>query len=380
MNRTIDLGELIELRRDKVTLDPLDRYKLVTIRMNNKGITQREEKLGSEVSSNSYLAKKGQFLCSKIDARNGAFGILPDYLDGSIVTNDFLTFDVNNDLVLTDFLEFYSNTYAFNQACKNASEGSTNRKRLKVDKFYEIPIPFPEKEVQQKVIAIVNGVSQKNNDIRQLKNQQLEDIDNLLYSTYVDLKRDCPTEKMRIVAPITRRPVEVETEDDYPEMGIRSFGKGTFHKPSLKGIDVGTKKLFYIKSGDLMFSNVFAWEGAIAVATEEDNDRVGSHRFISCVPDHQKVLPHYLCFHFLSPKGMENIRKASPGGAGRNKTLGLTKLENIEVPIPPLDKQREFEELLEKTRQMKAHIAASQQELDELLPALLDKAFKGELV
>lgn len=77
---------------------------------------------------------------------------------------------------------------------------------------------------------------------------------------------------------------------------------------------------------------------------------------------------------------MEDIRNASPGGAGRNKTLGLTKLENIEVPIPPLDKQRAFEELLGKTRQIKAHIAASQKELDALFPALLDKAFKGELV
>ena len=197
---------------------------------------------------------------------------------------------------------------------------------------------------------------------------------------YVDLTKNCPTEKMSIVAPITRRPVEVKMEDDYPEMGIRSFGKGTFHKPSLKGIDVGTKKLFYINQGDLMFSNVFAWEGAIAVAKEEDNNRVGSHRFISCVPDTDKVLPHYLCFHFLSPIGMEDIQKASPGGAGRNKTLGLKKLENIEVPIPPIDKQREFEQLLEKTRQMKAHIEASQKELDELFPALLDKAFKGELV
>jgi hypothetical protein len=47
---------------------------------------------------------------------------------------------------------------------------------------------------------------------------------------------------------------------------IRSFGKGTFHKPPLSGSDVGTKRLYRIEPGDLLFSNVFAWEGAIAIA------------------------------------------------------------------------------------------------------------------
>ncbi len=151
---------------------------------------------------------------------------------------------------------------------------------------------------------------------------------NLLYSHYVEIIEGAEWKPIAAIAPITRRPVEVEADGDYPEMGIRSFGKGTFHKPSLAGIDIGTKKLFYIKSGDLMFSNVFAWEAAIAVAQQEDDNRVGSHRFISCVCDNEQIIPEFLCFHFLTEQGMEDIRLASPGGAGRNKTLGLNKLEN----------------------------------------------------
>ena len=380
MFNKIDLGELLELTRVKAEIDPLRTYKLVTIRMNNNGITEREQKLGSEIASSGYIARKGQFMCSKIDARNGALGILPEYLDSAVVTNDFLTFNINNDLVLTEYLEYYSRTYTFNRACLDASEGSTNRKRLKIDRFFKTQIPLPDLTTQNLLIEKIESIKSKSEKISELHTAQVKDYQNLLYSKYIDITKDCPTEKMGVVAPIVRRPVEVEMEESYPELGIRSFGKGTFHKPPVNGIDVGTKKLYYIKADDLMFSNVFAWEGAIAVAKEEDNDRVGSHRFISCVPDPNKVLPHFLCYHFLTPSGMEDIQLASPGGAGRNKTLGLTKLEKIEVPIPSLEAQLEFQMLLAKTKQMKVHIEKTKEDLDELFPALLDKAFKGELV
>ena len=42
---------------------------------------------------------------------------------------------------------------------------------------------------------------------------------------------------------------------------------------------------------------------------------------------------------------IEDIRAASPGSAGRNRTLGLKKLENIVVPLPEFDEQKHFSEI-----------------------------------
>jgi type I restriction enzyme S subunit len=141
------------------------------------------------------------------------------------------------------------------------------------------------------------------------------------------------------LGPIVRRPVNVVEDGQYLELGIRSFGKGTFCKPALSGLEVGSKRVFYINPGDLLFSNVFAWEGAIAVAQPSDAGRVGSHRFITCIPHKDLATPEFLCFYFLTPEGMTKIGNASPGGAGRNRTLGLDKLEKIEVPVPNHQKQ-----------------------------------------
>ncbi|GJL62554.1 MAG: hypothetical protein NPIRA04_12080 [Nitrospirales bacterium] len=90
---------------------------------------------------------------------------------------------------------------------------------------------------------------------------------------------------------------------------------------------------------------MFAWEGAIAVVQPEDKERVSSHRFIACVPKEKVVTAHFLRFYFLTKEGLEKIGLASPGGAGRNRTLGLAKLEAINVPVPEYKKQLWFDKL-----------------------------------
>lgn len=134
---------------------------------------------------------------------------------------------------------------------------------------------------------------------------------------------------MSEVAPLIRRPVGVDLSAEYPELGIRSFGKGTFHKSPVTGADIGTKKIFAIHRDDLLFNIVFAWEGAVAVAKLEDHKRVGSHRFLTCVPKEGVATSSFLCFHFLTDRGLQQLGEASPGGAGRNRTLGLKPLGSI---------------------------------------------------
>ena len=184
--------------------------------------------------------------------------------------------------------------------------------------------------------------------------------------------RDSP---MAEVAPLIRRPVEIQPDGAYPELGVRSFGRGTFHKPVLPGSEVGTKKLFEIAPGDLLFNIVFAWEGAVAIAQPADTGRVGSHRFLTCVPEPATATADFLLFYFQTPEGLQRLGEASPGGAGRNRTLGLKKLETIEVPLPPLETQRWFDRLQAKARQIRDIRAASARDTDALIPALLHQVF-----
>jgi len=377
---TYRLGDFLERQYESVSVDSFTKYKRITIKTKGQGIELRDEVEGVEIGTkNQFKAKHNQFLLSKIDAMNGAFGIVPPECDEGIITGNFWTYNLNEKIIDREYLRLLCIKQEFTKFSLAASEGTTNRKYLRENKFLNLSISLPHLPEQQRIVSKIKSVKQRIEEIEKLRIGQTKNINNLLFCKYTDLIKNADWLPMKEVAPIVRREVRLIDEELYPELGIRCFGKGTFHKAALTGLEVATKKIFQIKKGDLVFSNVFAWEGGIAVAKEEDNDRYGSHRFISCVADKEKALEEFICFHFLSPKGLEDINACSPGGAGRNKTLGLDKLMKIKIPVPDITLQAEFVDLLHKVNAIKEQHGETEKELTELMPALLDKAFKGEL-
>jgi type I restriction enzyme S subunit len=85
-----------------------------------------------------------------------------------------------------------------------------------------------------------------------------------------------------------------------------------------------------------------------------------------------------LRFLFLMPAVLGMLAEASPGGAGRNRTLGLKKLETIMVHVLLIEAQHEFDRLQAKVDQLDKFKLEAQHKLDALLPSILDRAFKGE--
>ena len=346
-------------------------YKEITIRLWGKGVLERGRISGAAVNGRRFIARKNQFIASRIDARNGAMGIVPETLDGALVTNDFPLFEVNQEHILPQYMGWLCRTPAFVDLCARASEGTTNRVRLKEDEFLRLEIQIPDTKEQQRIVIRIDTVQQQLQAADKLRSSIDRDIASLLAVRFQETLAHAKWIPMSDVSPIVRRDVIVDHQSNYAELGIRSFGKGTFHKPTLSGLELGDKRVYRIESGDLLFSNVFAWEGAIAVAQPEDTGRVGSHRFISCVPHDGLTTAEYLRYYFLTDEGMTKIRDASPGGAGRNRTLGLFKLMAIEVPMPTLVVQRQFVEL--KNALEKSVVKRAEQKLmvDAMLPSLI---------
>jgi type I restriction enzyme, S subunit len=375
----VRLGEVLE--RSEETVEPVvdAEYREITVRLWGKGVIERGLVNGSELSGRRFIARVGQFIASRIDARNGAMGLVPPMLDGALVTNDFPLFWLNCDRLDPSFLAWLCRTEGFVELCQRASEGTTNRVRLQEDRFLAFEIPIPPLAEQRRIAAQIAEFASHVHDARTLRKTVVEEIKNMLIGAFRQIAKTASRRAMREVAPLVRRPVEVDQTTLYPELGIRSFGNGTFHKPELSGLELGGKRIFKIEPGDLVFSNVFAWEGAIAVAKPEDAGRFGSHRFITCVAKPGEVTARFLCFYFLTKEGLELIQIASPGGAGRNRTLGLEALANIEVPVPSYTLQVWFDSLQAEVERLKRLQAATAAELDALLPAIVDKAFKGEM-
>jgi len=137
-------------------------------------------------------------------------------------------------------------------------------------------------------------------------------------------------------------PVNVEPLREYREIGIRSHGKGIFHKPPISGDSLGEKRVFWVVPNALVLNIVFAWEQAVAVTSNQENGMIASHRFPMYRPVGNGCDVNFLLQYFKTPQGKKLLELASPGGAGRNKTLGQREFERLNVCMPIVTEQRKI--------------------------------------
>ena len=355
---------------------PGKAYRQLGVRLWGNGAYERETLDGSETQySLLNRVENNDLVVNKIWARNGSVAIVSKELAGCYVSNEFPIFKLDQTLVFPKWMYYLTKWQGFWNACDEKARGSSGKNRIKPAQFIDIKIPLPSLNTQKNTILWLDTLAEKIQQVEErLVNAEVQ-AEHLLALCFQKSIANAAYKTMQDVAPLVRREVSIDPEKNYPELGIRSFGKGSFHKPALSGSDVGSKRLFRIEQGDLLFSNVFAWEGAIAVAQPEDHDRFGSHRFISCVPLSHCATSPFLHYYFLSPTGLEKIGAASPGGAGRNRTLGLKKLMDIQVPVPPLATQQAFDKLQSYVAELKAKHEAIRSDLGKLMPVMLERVF-----
>lgn len=96
------------------------------------------------------------------------------------------------------------------------------------------------------------------------------------------------------IAPLIRRPVVIDPEETYTQIGVRSFYRGLFERRKVLGSDFDWQKLFWIEENDLVFSNLMAWEQAIGLADSKYAGAVGNHRMLTCHVDRSRMTPSFL--------------------------------------------------------------------------------------
>lgn len=170
-------------------------------------------------------------------------------------------------------------------------------------------------------------------------------------------------------------PVEVKQATEYREIGIRCHGKGLFHKEKKTGKELGNKRVFWVQPKALIINIVFAWERAVAVTSESEQGFIASHRFPMFVPVKGKSDLDYLLYFFLSPRGEYLLNLASPGGAGRNKTLGQAEFARLKVKLPSLAEQQKIAQFLQSLDKKIEAVAEQIEQTKQFKKGLLQQMF-----
>jgi type I restriction enzyme, S subunit len=155
----VKLGEVLRRSEESLQPDATTEYREITVKLWGNGVVERGRALGASMSGRRFVARTGQFIASRIDARNGAMGLVPVELDGALVTNDFPLFDLYTERIVPAFLGWLSKTAGFVELCLKASEGTTNRVRLKEDRLLALEIPLPPLAEQRRVVARIEALA-----------------------------------------------------------------------------------------------------------------------------------------------------------------------------------------------------------------------------
>ena len=191
-----------------------------------------------------------------------------------------------------------------------------------------------------------------------------------------------PTVSLGELLRLERRPVKVEPETLYQEIGIYCFGRGIFHKTPRTGFEVGDKDLFLMKEGDFILQVTFAWEGAIAIVSVAEDGMYGSTRYPTFRVDEGRCVPKFLLNYFKTGEGLEQLVKICPGSAGRNRVLSIKRIPEVRVPLPPLAEQRRVvgrvEELAAQIYEARTLRSQAAEEAEALHLSVLHEHFVGE--
>lgn len=165
-------------------------------------------------------------------------------------------------------------------------------------------------------------------------------------------------------------------QDILPKGKLATSGK-VFIEPPDTSQGTGAK----LKPGDLMIVITGATVGRVAVYPPDSEPGYVSQHVAICRIDPAHLAPRFALQGLLSPYGQEQIlgQRYGQGKPG----LNLTNIRNLRLPVPPLPVQQRVVEYLdhleERTRQLNSQQAESKEEVEALLPAILDRAFRGEL-
>jgi type I restriction enzyme S subunit len=165
----------------------------------------------------------------------------------------------------------------------------------------------------------------------------------------------------------------------YREIGVRSHGKGIFHKEPVSGESLGNKRVYHVVPGCLTLNIVFAWERAVAITTEREDGMIASHRFPMFRPNPDRLLAEYALLYLLSKKGSEALELASPGGAGRNRTLSQTGFLKNLIPLPSVAEQRRIVTFVQTADREIDLLRKQLEALKKQKKGLMQKLLSGEV-
>ena len=132
---------------------------------------------------------------------------------------------------------------------------------------------------------------------------------------------------------------DIEDNVKYNRITVKLFGKGISLRDCVLGRDIGVKRQYVVRSGQLVVSKIDGKSGAMGIIQEEFAGAIVTQDFPVFNIDTTKVLPEYLISILVHPAILEKIASTSSGSTGRRR-LSIPRFLAMKIALPSISEQK----------------------------------------
>ncbi|SDC91559.1 restriction endonuclease subunit S [Halanaerobium congolense] len=321
--------------------------------------------------------------------RVGACGEINKVESNTWVTDNAMYVEKYNEkLVLLDFLYYLLDSMNIGQFSSKSSQPSINQSTIK---NLDIPVP-PLEEQKQIVIKLdelfssVDSINKLQNDANKIgKNIMSSSISSILKLNKIFEKNNIPKKwKIKTIKDVVEYSSDSLKPIDYPNKEFNYLGLKNIESNSGQIIDLEKTKGKDIKSRKREFNGTNILYGKLRpylnkVAVPDFNGVCSTD--ILVLKAKKIVLKEYVYYYLLSKYVVDKTTELMSGT--NLPRIRKNDFMNLQIPIPPLTKQKEIINKLNQINNSVNFIIKQQGNRDSLLgklpQSILEKAFAGEL-
>lgn len=276
---------------------------------------------------------------------------------------------------VANYLSMYFQSNAYRRKISEVAIGA-NINNIRNEHIDALELPIGSNAENEKVVASFSLLQQMIDG----REQQLHKLDELIKARFVELFGSCKrmasmNELCSIITDGTHQPPKFQS-NGIPFIFVSNLVKNTITYNAEKFISEETYGELYkrtpIEVGDLLLSTVGSYGHPAVVA--EDRKFLFQRHIAYLKPKHDIVNSFYLHAALLSPGGQGQIEEKVKGVA--QKTLNLSEIKKILVPLPSIEEQNAFETFVKQTDKLKNAIQKALSETQLLLDSLMQKSFE----
>ena len=300
-----------------------------------------------------------------------------------IVSPLYNVFSVSPNLE-RQYLYYYLKSDFVLQRIKAVATGSV-RDNLKLSMLYEFPIELPKLENQRKIVKILDKVS----DVIEKKEQELEQLETLVKSRFVELFGDpyvnpLKWKRLKIKDAVTIEPQNglYKPQSDYvadgtgtPILRIDGFYNGRVTDfGSLKRLKCSgmEQQRYLLLEDDIVINRVNSIEylGKCAHIKGLLEDTVYESNMMRMHFDPEHYNPVYICSQYIYDQIVNHAKKAV-----NQASINQKDVLDFNIYQPPLELQNQFADFVVSVDKSKSKIQKSLEETQLLFDSLMQKYF-----